>query len=196
MRRYLAFLLVGSFFSSVEEFLTVAVLRGDLASFGFSLVVVFPGFLTFVYLSSPLLARIHPRRPVQELAHFGVYALLGLGIEWFLIGLSPWSDPGAHPVLMFLFQLGMFSFWATVSFAPRLFLTPGEPARRARRAILRFTIPYFAFVYLVCLALPKEARFLPTIALVVSGYSALNVIYAIYFHRSFADREAGNLSAR
>jgi hypothetical protein len=192
VRRYLAFVLVGSFFSSVEEFLTVAVLRGDLASFVFTVVVVFPGFLTFVYLSFPLLARISPRRPVQELAAFGVYAVLGLGIEWFLIGLSPWSDPEADPVLMLLFQLGMFSFWATVAFAPRLFLAPGEPARRARRAILRFYVPYFAFAYLVCLAVPREARFIPTIALVVIGYSALIVFYGLYFHRAFADRVAGN----
>ena len=38
------------------------------------------------------------------------------------MGLSPWSNPAANPVLMLAFQTGMFAFWATVATVPRVFL--------------------------------------------------------------------------
>jgi hypothetical protein len=186
VRRLLAFIAVGSFFATVEEFLTVVVLRRDVASYLFTLVVLFPVFLTFVWSSSWLLNRLARRQPTQEVLHFFLYGLLGLLlIEWLLIGLTPWSDPNAHPAVMLLFQLGMFSFWATVAFAPRLFLTPGELSRRARRAILAFYLPYFLAVYVVALSIPERWRFVVVIALIVFGYLTLNGFYLAYFVRSF-----------
>ena len=185
MRRFLKFIAVGSFFATVEEFLTVVVLRRDVASYLFTLVVLFPAFLAFVWASSRLLDRLARRQPTRELLHFLCYGLVGLLIEWFLIGLAPWSDPNAHPALMLLFQLGMFSFWATVAFAPRLFLTPGELSRRARRAILTFYVPYFLAVYVVALSIPARWKFGAVIALIVFGYLTLNGFYLAYFVRSF-----------
>jgi hypothetical protein len=170
MRRLLAFIAVGSFFATVEEFLTVVVLHHEVARYLFTLVVVFPIFLTFVWASSRLLDRLARRPPAQELLHFFLYGLVGLLIEWFLIGLTPWSNPNAHPVVMLLFQLGMFSFWATVAFAPRLFLTPGDVSRRARRAILAFYLPYFFAVYVVALSIAERWRLGAVIALIVLGY--------------------------
>jgi hypothetical protein len=165
----------------VEEFLTVVVLKHDVASYLFTLLVLFPVFLTFVYLSSSLLARLPFKEPSRELAHLFIFGVLGLMIEWFLIGLSPWSNPGANPVLMLLFQLGMFSFWATVAFAPLLFITAGELSKRIRRGILRFYVPYFAVVYIVTLAVPAQARFPITISLIIFGYLFLNLFYVRYF---------------
>jgi len=188
VRRFLAFLAVGSFFATVEEFLTVVVLRRDVASYVFTLVVLFPAFLTLVWASSRLLDRLAGRQTTREVLHFLLYGLVGLLIEWFLIGLTPWSNPDAHPALMLLFQLGMFSFWATVAFAPRLFLTPGELSRRARRAILTFYVPYFLAVYVVALVTPERWQFGAVIALVVFGYLALNGFYLAYFVRSCRQR--------
>ena len=107
MRQFLAFIAIGSFFATVEEFLTVVVLRHDVASYLFTLVVLFPVFLTFVWASSRLLNRLARRQPTRELLHFFLYGLVGLLLEWFLIGLTPWSDPNAHPAAMLLFQLGI-----------------------------------------------------------------------------------------
>jgi hypothetical protein len=184
VRRLLAFIAVGSFFATVEEFLTVVVLRRDVASYLFTLMVLFPAFLAFVWAASQLLDRLAGRQTTQEELHFFVYGLVGLLIEWFLIGLTPWSDPNAHPALMLLFPLGMFSFWATVAFAPRLFLTPGPPSRRARKAILTFYVPYFLAVYVVALLIPGRWKFGAVVALVVFGYLALNGFYLAYFVRS------------
>jgi hypothetical protein len=58
VQKYLTFLAVGSLFATVEEFLTVVVLRRDIASFVFTLVVLFPVILTLVHLSSRLPGRL------------------------------------------------------------------------------------------------------------------------------------------
>lgn len=185
MKRFLSFLAIGSFFATVEEFLTVVVLKHDPGSYIFTLLILFPAFLTLVYFSSRLIhALIHPQ-PAQDLFHFFAYGLAGLMIEWFLIGLSPWSDPAANPLVMFVFQLGMFSFWATVGFVPHLFTEAGEPGRRAGRAILKFYVPYFVVAYLIAFLVPREMKFITIIGLIVLGYLILNLFYLKYFRGSF-----------
>jgi hypothetical protein len=128
---------------------------------------------------------------------FFAYGLLGLMAEWFLMGLSPWSNPAANPALMLVFQLGMFSFWATVAFAPLLFITPGELAKRTRRAVLTFYLPYFLAVYVASFSVPQTARFGTVISLVILGYLFLNVFYVRYFRQAFSEsRSTGRPGAR
>src|SRR5262245_26493710 len=146
MKNTLKFIAVGSFFSTVEEFLTVVVLKHDVASYWFTLLVLFPVFLSVVLMMGLLINRVFQDETTQDVVHFFLFGLVGLAIEWFLIGLSPWSNPEANPVAMLVFQLGMFSFWATVAFAPRLFTKPDAVSRRTKRAILQFYIPYFVVV--------------------------------------------------
>jgi hypothetical protein len=186
MRKYLKFVAFGSFFATVEEFLTVVVLRGDLGGYIFTLLILFPVFLTFVYLSSRLLNRLVASEPACALIHWFAYGLLGLMIEWFLIGLAPWSDPEAHPLAMTVFQLGMFSFWATVAFAPRLFVDAGEPGRRVGRSVLKFFIPYMLVVYVLGILVPAQLKFIVIIALIIFGYLLLNLFYLKYFLQAFS----------
>ena len=181
MKKFAAFIAVGTFFSTVEEFLTVLVLKHDFASYLFTLLILFPVFLTLAYFSSRLPDRLVHGRRAQELTHYFVYGLAGLMIEWFLIGLSPWSDPSANPLVMFVFQLGMFCFWATVGFAPRLFANTDEWSRKTRGSILKFYLPYFLVAYLIAFLAPKEARFLAVIGLIILGYLIVNVFFLRYF---------------
>lgn len=183
MKKFLEFVLIGSFFATVEEFLTVAVLRRDIAAYFFTLLILFPLFLTFVWLTSPLLGKLVPRQPAKEITIFCVYGLIGLSIEWFIIGLSPWSNPSANYLLMSIFQLGMFSFWATVAFAPRIFVTTGEISRNTKRAILKFFIPYFLVSYGIAFLVPERLKFITIIALIIIGYLTLNAFYIRYFLR-------------
>jgi hypothetical protein len=181
VKKFLAFLAVGSFFSSVEEFLTVVVLRHDFGSFLFTLLILFPVFLTLVYFSSRLIRRFIQSARKQEAAHFFVYGLAGLMIEWFLIGLSPWADPTANPLLMLVFQFGMFSFWAAVGFAPRLFANTDELSRETRRNILKFYIPYFIVVYAFAFLAAPSLKFLGVIGLIILGYFVVNLFFIRYF---------------
>lgn len=190
MRSYLAFIAIGSFFATVEEFLTVVILKHDPASYLFTLLILFPGFLTLVYLSRRLTDRLFKKAPLQELAHFLVFGFVGLMIEWFLIGLAPWSNRDSNPLLMLVFQLGMFSFWATVAFLPRLFAASDDLAAATKRSILRFYVPYFAAVYLGAFTVPVAARFLVIITLIVVGYIILALKCALYFRRSLSIRRS------
>src|SRR5262249_43209618 len=149
---FASFVAIGSAFATVEEFLTVVILRHDVPSYLFTLVVLFPLYLAVVYLGGRFLDRLAPSSRARGLIHLLASGGLGLLLEWTLMGLSPWSNPAANPMLMLGFQLGMFAFWATVATAPRAFLDPSGPGRDARRRILRFYVPYFAMVYVVGLS--------------------------------------------
>jgi hypothetical protein len=210
MKKFASFIAIGTFFSTVEEFLTVVVLKRDVPSYVFTLIILFPVFLTVVFFSSKALDRLSPTLPMQERAHFLTYGFVGLMLEWFLMGMQPWGNPHANPVLMLLFQLGMFSFWATVGFAPRLFLSPLARATKIRKHILWFFVPYIVATYVIGLSVPGRgrsdfnpaegtARFVTIIVMIIVGYSSLNFFYRHYFR--LADRlhaegaSTGQLSA-
>ncbi len=44
------------------------------------------------------------------LAYYVISGVIGLTIEWLIIGLSPWSNPAANPLLILILQVGIFSF--------------------------------------------------------------------------------------
>jgi hypothetical protein len=193
-RRLLAFVAIGSCFATVEEFLTVVVLRHDVASYVFTLLVLFPAFLLFAAGTGRLIDRLVSRAALREPVHFVTFGLVGLMIEWFLIGLTPWSNPAAPVVLMVLFQVGMFSFWATVAYAPRLLLGRDGPGRWARKAVVRFSLGYFSLVYVVAVAVPARLRFATVIPLLVLGYLVLDGLFVAHFARLLA-RDAGRSGA-
>jgi hypothetical protein len=84
---------------------------------------------------------------------------------------------------MLIFQLGIFSFWSTLAFAPRLFLDQRDLSLKIRCSILRFFIPYFALVYVVCIAAPEKLKFITIIPPVIFGYLIFNIFYVKYFRR-------------
>jgi hypothetical protein len=173
VRRFVSFLAIGSAFATVEEFLTVVVLRHDVPCYLFTLLVLFPTYLTVVYIFGRSLDRLVPDQAARDLVHLLATGGLGLLLEWTLMGLSPWSNPAANPLLMLGFQVGMFTFWATVATAPRAFFDQSGPGRDARRRILRFSVPFLAVVYVVGLSVPRRWRFGTVIPLIVVGYSVV-----------------------
>lgn len=186
VKQFLKFIAVGSFFATVEEYLTIVVLRHDVGAYVFTLLILFPVFLTVVWSSSRLINGFVRSEPRQDLVHYFVYGGVGLMMEWFLMGLAPWSNPDANPAIMFIFQLGMFSFWATVAFAPRVFAKTHDVARRCRDSILRFYIPYFLAAYFIAFNVSAQQKFAAIISLILFGYLFVNVYFVIYFVRSFA----------
>lgn len=188
MKAYLKFVAIGSVFAAAEEFLTVVVLRHDVGAFVVTLLLVFPVFLTLAWATSWLLRRVLPSHAIHLLVHYVLYGSVGLAFEWFVIGLSPWSNPEANPLLMFLFQLGMFSFWTTVAFAPLLFVYADPMSRKTRRWLLRFYVPWMVLTYVLAAVVAPELRFGAVIGMIVGGYSFLNVFYVSYLFRAFRAR--------
>lgn len=183
MNKFLTFILIGVIFAGVEEFLTIALLKEDLAGFFIVMLVVFPLYLTIVYFSSKIIDYFW-RKEIADVIHFFAYGITGLMIEWFLIGLSPWSNPEASPGAMFIFQVGMFSFWVTVSFVPRLFIDERNIFNKIKRKMLKFYVSYFVIVYIIAFLLPLYARFVILILLIIVGYSFMNIFYVVYFIES------------
>ena len=181
MSAYLRFLAVGLVFAAVEEILTVWVLRGDLGGLLVALLVLFPVYLTVAYLAGRAANRLIPAALQREVTYYLTLGLLGVMIEWFLIGLPPWSDPDAEPLLMLVFQLGMFSFWASVAYLPRLFTQPPGRGGPLNAKILWFYVPYFLIVYFVAFTISPQLRFNALIALIIFGYMFLNLFYLRYF---------------
>ena len=186
MNKALKFILIGLVFAGVEEFLTIALIKEDLLGFFIVMVIVFPFYLIIVYFSSKIIDYFW-RKETADVVHFFAYGVTGLMIEWFLIGLSPWSNPEAHPGVMFAFQVGMFSFWATVSFVPRLFIDERKKFNKIKRTMLKFYVTYFVLVYIIAFLLPLHARFAILILLIIVGYSLMNIFYIQYFMKSFSN---------
>ena len=103
-------------------------------------------------------------------------------VEWFLIGLSPWSMVGQGPLpLIFIFQFGMFSFWASVGFAPRLILDGREEVVHIRKWFKRFLMLGFLIIYFLTFAVTKQNQFLVSILAVLATFTLCNIFYQKYF---------------
>jgi hypothetical protein len=79
VKKFGAFVAIGSLFATVEEFLTLVVLKRDIGSYFLTLIVVFPVFLAGVFFSSKRLDRMFRSDPARELAHILVIPYFTLG---------------------------------------------------------------------------------------------------------------------
>lgn len=184
MNNGLKFILIGLVFAGVEEFLTIALIKEDLSGFLVVILLVFPIYLVIVYFSSKIIDHFWEKE-IADVVYFFTYGITGLVIEWGLIGLSPWSNPEAHPGVMFIFQVGMFSFWVTISFVPRIFIDERKKFGKIKKPMLKFCISYFVIVYIIAFLLPPHLRFVILIPLIIGGYSLMNIFYIWYFMTSF-----------
>ena len=181
------FLLVGLLVAGLEEFITQGVLKNSYAGWILPTIVAFLPFLLIVRCVGEILMR-----RLSESGAILIYYLtaggIGLLVEWFLIGLSPWRDPGAPALLMLIFQLGMFSFWGGVAIAPQLILDKRDSVSRVRKSYLRFLIGGMAVIYGLTFLVPEKARFLTSIVSVLATFLGLNLFYFQYI-RAFGWRE-------
>ena len=88
MKTFVTFMAIGSVFAP-ELFPTIVVLRRDVSSYLFTLLVLFPTYLSFVYFSTRIIDRLIRRESARDLAHLLIYGFFGLFLEWSLMGLPP-----------------------------------------------------------------------------------------------------------
>lgn len=128
------FILLGVATAAVGEWQFSVAIRGDWANWRGAM--VFNG----VYMSLILACEVALRRLAGGRAWWvWAYALLGgflgLMIEWFLIGNSPWGNPSAM-------QWAMFAFWACMALVPAVVLAQ-RPGARAMRWILALLVAIY-----------------------------------------------------
>ena len=172
----LKFVLLGLLVAGLEEFITQGVLKNSYGGWIIPTLIAFLPFLLVMLAVGWWLSRCF-RESTAALIYYLVAGGIGLALEWFVMKLAPWRDP--H-ILQIPFQLGMFSFWATVAFAPRLLLDRRNAVSRIRRTYQIALIFLAAAVYACTLSVPLEHRFLAGIGSVLSAFLLLNVFHFLY----------------
>jgi hypothetical protein len=176
----LRFYLIGLAVAALEEFITQGVLKQNYAGWIVPTIIAFVPFLLLVRYLGGLLDK-HFAEPRAILIYYVAAGGIGLLFEWFVMGLTPWSNPSAPFLAMFVFQLGVFSFWGSVALAPRVVLDRRECVGRVRRWFVRGLISGMAVIYLVAFTVPRAARFTATIMAVVFTFLGFNAWYSRYF---------------
>jgi hypothetical protein len=182
MRKSVKFILIGSFFAAVVEL--VKVLNGEYLGYLTVIIIPYLPFLLVVFYSMRLIDRRVKDIARAHIIHYLSYGILGLVVvEWLLIGLSPWSNPEANPIMMIVFQLAMLSYWGTVAFAPRMLLDDNKGMKKVKKLMMGFYIPYFVVAYIIGFSLPYEAAFPIVIIFQAIGHLLLNIFYYWFYRK-------------
>lgn len=162
------FVLVGVLTAAVGELQYSVFIRGDWANLLGSMVFN-AVYLTGAFVVVWALFRLLPRR-AAFLAAVALAAVAGLGVEWFLIGNSPWGNPDAG-------QLGMAAYWACLVVVPLIVVDGDARLRPLKRRIAVYAAVYTLAVLLGQWLLPAgDWRFAFHIWTVVIGYLVLLVL--------------------
>lgn len=77
------------------------------------------------------------------LFNYAAFAVIGLMVEWFLIGNSPWANPAAN-------QIGMLGWWGLLAVFPYIV----SDRRMETKRIRKWTWSYWAVIGIASLAIP------------------------------------------
>jgi hypothetical protein len=165
------YLIIGLVFAAVVEVINMGILGGNWVGMVTTLLIVYSLFVMIGY-------KLRNIGPVIQFAIMGAIGLIL--IEWILIGTPP---TGSQSILtLFIFQGGIFIYWATVGVAPRLFLDESENARKIKRGFTRFYLGWFALVYIVGLVFTAgNIRFVFMQTTSALGHLLLLRFYIAYF---------------
>jgi hypothetical protein len=181
--RFLETLVLGSLFATLGEFLFCVLVRQSVPDYLFTL-AAYPVIVALAYLPLRWLERRMPSELSADVAVYAAAGLLGLAIEWFVIGNSPWANPDAN-------NLGMFAFWATVLAMPRLILDARPTLRRVRRAAAGAFAAYSVLALTVGVLTPQPLRMFVLVWVVVLGYSGMNLFFVGAFRMVWKSGRGG-----
>jgi len=167
-----------------EEFITQGVLEGSYFLWVFK-VIPFAVFLGMAWCAREILNK-HARGWRAVALYYLVSGDVGLALEWFVIGLSPWKDTTSPIVLLALFHAGMFSFWGTVALAPHVLLDGRPEIASLKRRFATTLAILMGVIYAVALAgkvagMRGDLHSGATIGLVIITFLTMNVFYVQYF---------------
>ena len=168
LKRLVPFVLIGLVTVAVGEWQFSVFIRGDLANFWGS-VFFNTVYLLFAAVIAGWIARRMGSGTRTLLVLAGLAGLAGLGVEWFLIGNSPWGNPAAN-------QPGMFAYWACMVVVPWILTTSDPRLGKLKRTMLAYGIVCTAIACLVQLLPNADVRFVLHIWLVILGYLGLLVL--------------------
>ena len=175
------FCAIGMAVASVEEFISQGVLKHTVLGWIIPTLLAFTPFLIASASIHRMLRRRVRTRNRVELFYYVISGGIGLMIEWFLIGLSPWiGASGTDPFLITVFQLGIFSFWGSVAFAPIVMIDKRAVVAGLVKWFKRFLSIGFASIYFVTFASGRQSQFAAGIISILIVFVALNAFYFRY----------------
>jgi hypothetical protein len=170
MKKVLPYLSLGLVLASVIEGINMGILGGNWIGMITTVLFIYSFFIMIGYILRKLRAELH-------LVVMGVVGLVF--IEWLLIGTYPSFNQSIVSTL--LFQTGMFFFWATVGFAPRLLLDKSANVQPIRSSFSLFYVYWFGIVYIIGLfLLDGNLRFLFMQTTSALGHIILICYYSAY----------------
>ena len=171
MSKAIQYIIIGLVFATVVEVINMGILGGNWFGMVKTLLIVYSLFIMIGY-------KLRNTRPVIQFAIMGALGLIL--IEWIFIGTPP---SGAQSIVtLFIFQGGIFIYWATVGVAPRLFLDESESVRNIKKGFTWFYFGWFAMVYLVGLVFTVgNIRFVFMQTASALGHLILLRFYIAYF---------------
>ncbi|RPI38884.1 MAG: hypothetical protein EHM59_22710 [Betaproteobacteria bacterium] len=175
--RFLKTLVLGSLFATLGEFLFCVLVRQSLPDYLFTL-AAYPLILALTYWPLRWIEQRMPSELSADVAVYAVAGFIGLAIEWFMIGNSPWANPEAN-------DLGMFAYWATVLAMPRLLLDARPCIRPVRRAAVVAFAAYAAAALTIGFLTPQPLRLFVLAWVVVLGYTGMNLFFVRALRRAW-----------
>ena len=173
--KILKFILVGYFFAQIIEFQFNILVGHTYGNWIFTL-IAYPAGLAVAYWVNQALDKILKNKKVADLLYYIVMTSVGLfGIEWAVIGHTPWQSPDAN-------QLGMWSFWAAVFFMPRVFIDPRPTVASLKKKIVRYMVGYTILTLGLGVLIPHPFNMIPIIWGEIIGYTLLHWFYWQYIN--------------
>jgi hypothetical protein len=171
MKRFIVFVALGSLAALLCEFAFKFFVTKDYAGFIFVL-IFYPLYVSVLYAVEKQLMKVIKSPAKLLILVYILFGIIGLSIEWFVVGNSPWRNPQAS-------QIGMWSFWTAIAVLPTINLTNPQ---LARRIALSLVVIYFGISVVLWLLLPAALWALIIIWEVVF-YTALQPVYAYHVLR-------------
>ena len=173
MKKYTVLILIGLFFAAPGEILNHFVFNPSSSGLsGFvRTMIIYVVFLSIVWSGLRFLFKKYSRL-AASLVSYLIVGFVGLMIEWFIIGNSPWQNPEAN-------DLGMFTFWGTMVLAP-LILTDMNISKKFRKTLWIYFLAASIISLILGVTSRGDLRFLGLLIWIYSTIG-LNVFYLKYF---------------
>ncbi len=147
MKRPLLFVFLGLLFAAPGEVLNQILARHNVRAFR-STMISYTVLLLIGYFVGKGISSLCGK-PRSRLIYYLLFGVLGLLVEWFLLGNAPVLEP-----FQLITQPGMFTYWGTMFLAPCLMMEPDFA--ELKKSFARFFASFSLLYLILAVVIPQE----------------------------------------